>query len=152
MFLVLNSFYNTKSVVMCLGITVAVCLVVTIFSFQTKVRIFFSDVSDALYAWLNHSCVPVCHIVINIFRFHVMCFLHPDWRDIIPRRTLYLLHGHGHLWTGAGICTSLSICKYNYVIRAITAVTCNVNLTTTNSYNKYTFYLTVWQVFDMRLT
>uniref|UniRef100_A0A4W6FJU7 Protein lifeguard 2 n=1 Tax=Lates calcarifer TaxID=8187 RepID=A0A4W6FJU7_LATCA len=31
-----NSFYNTKSVVMCLGITVAVCLLVTIFSFQTK--------------------------------------------------------------------------------------------------------------------
>lgn len=32
------SFYNTKSVVMCLGITAAVCLLVTIFSFQTKVR------------------------------------------------------------------------------------------------------------------
>uniref|UniRef100_A0A8D0AEA8 Protein lifeguard 2 n=1 Tax=Sander lucioperca TaxID=283035 RepID=A0A8D0AEA8_SANLU len=31
-----NSFYNTKSVVMCLGITVAVCLLVTVFSFQTK--------------------------------------------------------------------------------------------------------------------
>uniref|UniRef100_A0A8P4KRM9 Protein lifeguard 2 n=1 Tax=Dicentrarchus labrax TaxID=13489 RepID=A0A8P4KRM9_DICLA len=34
----LSSFYNTKSVVMCLGITAAVCLLVTIFSFQTKVR------------------------------------------------------------------------------------------------------------------
>uniref|UniRef100_A0A3Q0S389 Protein lifeguard 2 n=1 Tax=Amphilophus citrinellus TaxID=61819 RepID=A0A3Q0S389_AMPCI len=33
-----NSFYNTKSVVMCLGITAAVCLLVTVFSFQTKVR------------------------------------------------------------------------------------------------------------------
>lgn len=32
------SFYNTKSVVLCLGITAAVCLLVTIFSFQTKVR------------------------------------------------------------------------------------------------------------------
>uniref|UniRef100_A0A8D0ACD6 Protein lifeguard 2 n=1 Tax=Sander lucioperca TaxID=283035 RepID=A0A8D0ACD6_SANLU len=31
-----TSFYNTKSVVMCLGITVAVCLLVTVFSFQTK--------------------------------------------------------------------------------------------------------------------
>ncbi|KAI3357439.1 hypothetical protein L3Q82_015872, partial [Scortum barcoo] len=30
------SFYNTKSVVMCLGITAAVCLLVTVFSFQTK--------------------------------------------------------------------------------------------------------------------
>uniref|UniRef100_A0A1A8QEV8 Protein lifeguard 2 n=1 Tax=Nothobranchius pienaari TaxID=704102 RepID=A0A1A8QEV8_9TELE len=32
----LSSYYNTKSVVMCLGIAAAVCLVVTIFSFQTK--------------------------------------------------------------------------------------------------------------------
>uniref|UniRef100_A0A3Q3F255 Protein lifeguard 2 n=1 Tax=Labrus bergylta TaxID=56723 RepID=A0A3Q3F255_9LABR len=31
-------FYNTKSVVMCLGITATVCLLVTVFSFQTKVR------------------------------------------------------------------------------------------------------------------
>uniref|UniRef100_A0A3P9Q809 Protein lifeguard 2 n=1 Tax=Poecilia reticulata TaxID=8081 RepID=A0A3P9Q809_POERE len=32
-------FYNTKSVVMCLGITAAVCLVVTVFSFQTKLDV-----------------------------------------------------------------------------------------------------------------
>ena len=32
------SFYNTKSVVLCLGITALVCLSVTIFSFQSKVR------------------------------------------------------------------------------------------------------------------
>ncbi|XP_031421671.1 protein lifeguard 2 isoform X2 [Clupea harengus] len=31
-----SSFYNTKSVVLCLGITVLVCLSVTLFSFQTK--------------------------------------------------------------------------------------------------------------------
>uniref|UniRef100_A0A671U3U0 Protein lifeguard 2 n=1 Tax=Sparus aurata TaxID=8175 RepID=A0A671U3U0_SPAAU len=30
------NFYNTKSVVICLGITAAVCLLVTVFSFQTK--------------------------------------------------------------------------------------------------------------------
>ncbi|XP_015241176.1 PREDICTED: protein lifeguard 2-like [Cyprinodon variegatus] len=35
----LSSFYNTKSVVMCLGITVAVCLIVTVFSFQTKLDV-----------------------------------------------------------------------------------------------------------------
>ncbi|XP_053705009.1 protein lifeguard 2-like isoform X2 [Synchiropus splendidus] len=35
----LSSFYNTKSVVMCLSITAAVCLLVTIFSFQTKVDV-----------------------------------------------------------------------------------------------------------------
>ncbi|KAK0154572.1 Protein lifeguard 2 [Merluccius polli] len=29
-------FYNTKSVVLCLGITAVVCLIVTVFSFQTK--------------------------------------------------------------------------------------------------------------------
>lgn len=31
------SFYNTKSVILCLGITALVCLSVTIFSFQSKV-------------------------------------------------------------------------------------------------------------------
>ncbi|KAM4609765.1 protein lifeguard 2-like [Polymixia lowei] len=35
----LSSFYNTKSVVMCLGITAMVCLIVTIFSFQTKIDV-----------------------------------------------------------------------------------------------------------------
>lgn len=33
----LSSFYNTKSVVLCLGITAAVCLLVTVFSFQSKI-------------------------------------------------------------------------------------------------------------------
>ncbi|KAM7401974.1 hypothetical protein PAMP_017251 [Pampus punctatissimus] len=33
------SFYNTKSVVLCLGITSLVCLSVTIFSFQSKIDI-----------------------------------------------------------------------------------------------------------------
>ncbi|KAJ8359015.1 hypothetical protein SKAU_G00155400 [Synaphobranchus kaupii] len=33
----LSSFYNTKSVMLCLGITAMVCLSVTVFSFQTKV-------------------------------------------------------------------------------------------------------------------
>ncbi|XP_030623874.1 protein lifeguard 2-like [Chanos chanos] len=35
----LSSFYNTKSVMICLGITALVCLSVTIFSFQTKVDV-----------------------------------------------------------------------------------------------------------------
>ncbi|XP_077369073.1 protein lifeguard 2-like [Festucalex cinctus] len=35
----LSSFYNTKSVIMCLGITAAVCLLVTILSFQTKMDV-----------------------------------------------------------------------------------------------------------------
>ncbi|KAM3877869.1 protein lifeguard 2-like [Diretmus argenteus] len=33
----MSSFYNTTSVVMCLGITALVCLSVTVFSFQTKI-------------------------------------------------------------------------------------------------------------------
>ncbi|XP_075055234.1 protein lifeguard 2-like [Mixophyes fleayi] len=33
----LSSYYNTKSVILCLGITALVCLAVTLFSFQTKV-------------------------------------------------------------------------------------------------------------------
>lgn len=63
-----NSFYNTKSVVMCLGITVAVCLLVTIFSFQTKVRKirFFWFCKYCTYGWewkswmgssLSRSCL-----------------------------------------------------------------------------------------------
>ncbi|KAE8627071.1 hypothetical protein XENTR_v10006862 [Xenopus tropicalis] len=34
----LSSFYNTKSVILCLGITALVCMSVTLFSFQSKVR------------------------------------------------------------------------------------------------------------------
>ncbi|KAK9954217.1 hypothetical protein ABG768_016311 [Culter alburnus] len=35
----LSSYYNTSSVVICLGITILVCLAITIFSFQTKIDI-----------------------------------------------------------------------------------------------------------------
>ncbi|XP_053312242.1 protein lifeguard 2 isoform X1 [Spea bombifrons] len=35
----LSSYYNTKSVILCLGITALVCLAVTLFSFQTKIDI-----------------------------------------------------------------------------------------------------------------
>ncbi|KAM6977981.1 fas apoptotic inhibitory molecule 2b [Aplochiton taeniatus] len=35
----LSSYYNTKSVIMCLGITTLVCLTVTVFSFQTKIDV-----------------------------------------------------------------------------------------------------------------
>ena len=49
-----NSFYNTKSVVLCLGITGVVCLLVTIFSFQTKV-------SHILKYTTTMLCVPVHH-------------------------------------------------------------------------------------------
>ncbi|XP_010789852.1 fas apoptotic inhibitory molecule 2b [Notothenia coriiceps] len=35
----MSSFYNTKSVVLCMGITSLVCLSVTMFSFQTKIDV-----------------------------------------------------------------------------------------------------------------
>ncbi|XP_008318287.1 fas apoptotic inhibitory molecule 2b isoform X2 [Cynoglossus semilaevis] len=35
----ISSFYNTKSVLLCVGITAMVCLAVTIFSFQSKVDV-----------------------------------------------------------------------------------------------------------------
>lgn len=48
---VFYSFYNTKSVVLCLGITAAVCVLVTIFSFQTKVR-------KSVLFWLDFHALP----------------------------------------------------------------------------------------------
>lgn len=63
-----NSFYNTKSVVICLGITVAVCLLVTIFSFQTKVRKiwFFFFCKCCTYGWqwksLMGSSLSRCYL------------------------------------------------------------------------------------------
>lgn len=65
---------------------------------------------------------------INIFWFDLICLLQPVWRDIIPRRALCLLHGHVHLWTGAGLHPSLSICKYDNVNKALTPVVCHVRL------------------------
>lgn len=58
------SFYNTKSVVLCLGITAAVCLLVTIFSFQTKVR------KKKILFWLDFHAVPHhsnvwCHLFVQ---------------------------------------------------------------------------------------
>lgn len=35
----MSSFYNTKSVLLCLGITAGVCLCVTVFSFQSKIDV-----------------------------------------------------------------------------------------------------------------
>ncbi|KAM9321476.1 protein lifeguard 2 [Gastrophryne carolinensis] len=43
----LSSFYNTKSVILCLGITALVCLSVTLFSFQTRVD--FTTCSGVLF-------------------------------------------------------------------------------------------------------
>ncbi|KAJ8258983.1 hypothetical protein COCON_G00179950 [Conger conger] len=58
----LSSFYNTKSVVLCLGITALVCLCVTVFSFQTKL-----DFTSCLGVLFTLSMVLfVCGIVLAI--------------------------------------------------------------------------------------
>ncbi|XP_068171777.1 fas apoptotic inhibitory molecule 2b isoform X2 [Antennarius striatus] len=58
----MSSFYNTKSVVLCLGITSLVCLSVTIFSFQSKI-----DVTSC-HGVLFSLCVVMllCSITLSI--------------------------------------------------------------------------------------
>ncbi|KAF7659188.1 hypothetical protein LDENG_00001680 [Lucifuga dentata] len=58
----MSSFYNTKSVVLCLGITALVCLSVTIFSFQSKVD--FTSFQGVLFC----LCVVMllCAITLSI--------------------------------------------------------------------------------------
>ncbi|KAK6471212.1 protein lifeguard 2-like [Huso huso] len=74
----LSSYYNTKSVLLCLGITAMVCLSVTIFSFQTKfdftscqgvlfvlmMVLFFSGIVMAIV--LPYRYVPWLHVVYAI--------------------------------------------------------------------------------------
>uniref|UniRef100_A0A3Q0T213 Protein lifeguard 2 n=1 Tax=Amphilophus citrinellus TaxID=61819 RepID=A0A3Q0T213_AMPCI len=70
----LSSFYNTKSVVLCLGITALVCLSVTIFSFQRSPVLFV------------HGHAPLCHH--NLHR-------RPFWiREFTPLPLLVLAHEH----------------------------------------------------------
>ncbi|KAJ8403990.1 hypothetical protein AAFF_G00343400 [Aldrovandia affinis] len=69
----LSSFYNTKSVVLCLGITAMVCLSVTIFSFQTKV-----DITSCLGVLFILSMVMLfCGIVLAVvLHFGYVPWLH----------------------------------------------------------------------------
>ncbi|XP_058869143.1 protein lifeguard 2-like isoform X2 [Acipenser ruthenus] len=74
----ISSYYNTKSVLLCLGITAMVCLSVTIFSFQTKfdftscqgvlfvlmMVLFFSGIVMAIV--LPYRYVPWLHVVYAI--------------------------------------------------------------------------------------
>lgn len=60
------SFYNTKSVVLCLGITAAVCLLVTIFSFQTKVWKSLIFVAFHIFGWGEPDGTNVwCHLLVQ---------------------------------------------------------------------------------------
>lgn len=59
---ILYSFFDTKAVVLALGITAIVCVVVTIFSFQTKVRPVVSEPTgcDGL---TSYECDFVPHVI-----------------------------------------------------------------------------------------
>lgn len=71
----LSSYYNTKSVIMCLGITAVVCLTVTVFSFQTKIDVtsyqgvllvfcMVMFISGLVLAFvLPYGCLPWMHAV-----------------------------------------------------------------------------------------
>ncbi|XP_027000402.2 protein lifeguard 2 [Tachysurus fulvidraco] len=71
----LSSYYNTKSVMICLGITVLVCFTVSVFSFQTKI-----DVT---------SCQGVlCVICTSFFIFGLVLaliipFAHVPWMQVV---------------------------------------------------------------------
>ncbi|KAM4613708.1 fas apoptotic inhibitory molecule 2b [Polymixia lowei] len=57
-----SSFYNTKSVVLCLGITAVVCLCVTVFSFQTKID--FTSCQGVLFVMC--MVMLLCAIMLSI--------------------------------------------------------------------------------------
>ncbi|XP_056130456.1 molybdate-anion transporter isoform X2 [Lampris incognitus] len=71
----LSSFYNTKSVVICLGITAIVCLIVTIFSFQTKIDI------TSCHAVLFVFCMVM--LISGLVLALVLPFQYVPWLDAI---------------------------------------------------------------------
>lgn len=70
----LSSYYNTKSVILCLGITALVCLSVTLFSFQTKIDI--------------TSCQGVLFILVMVLLFSGLFLV-----ILIPFQYIPWLHG-----------------------------------------------------------
>lgn len=77
-----SSFYNTKSVVLCLGITALVCLSVTVFSFQSKVR---GTTSNDNFKMLRGK------------QNHTSSLSGADWRHLLPGSAVFLVRGHAPL-------------------------------------------------------
>uniref|UniRef100_A0A3Q0T792 Protein lifeguard 2 n=1 Tax=Amphilophus citrinellus TaxID=61819 RepID=A0A3Q0T792_AMPCI len=79
LFVSITHFYNTKSVVLCLGITALVCLSVTIFSFQSKI-----DVTSCQGVLFSLCMVMLlCAITISIvvpfgYVTHLLSFFFPS--------------------------------------------------------------------------
>ncbi|XP_057192195.1 protein lifeguard 3 [Triplophysa rosa] len=71
----ISSFFDTKAVVLALGITAIVCVVVTIFSFQTKVD--FTSCTGLLCA----LCVVL--LVTGIITSIVLCFKYVPWLHML---------------------------------------------------------------------
>ncbi|XP_017270504.1 protein lifeguard 2 [Kryptolebias marmoratus] len=71
----LSSYCNTRSVVMCLGITTAVCVVVTVFSFQTKF-----DVTSC-HSVLFNFCIVV--LISGLVMSFVLPFQYVPWLHAI---------------------------------------------------------------------
>uniref|UniRef100_A0A673WED7 Protein lifeguard 2 n=1 Tax=Salmo trutta TaxID=8032 RepID=A0A673WED7_SALTR len=76
-------FYNTKSVVLCLGITAVVCMSVTIFSFQTKID--FTSYQGVLF---------VLTMVMLVFPKLVACIFLALFDNILTPRPGSLVTSH----------------------------------------------------------
>lgn len=88
------SFYNTKSVVLCLGITSLVCLSVTIFSFQSKVRRTAELITSPAFKHNTGSC---CYTEINPPCGCLCCLPAADWCHILSRSPVLFVYGHASL-------------------------------------------------------
>ncbi|KAI7794164.1 protein lifeguard 2-like [Triplophysa rosa] len=71
----LSSYYNTKSVIICLGITALVCLSITIFSFQTKFDI--TSCQGVLLVFCATLCI--CGLVLAF----VLPFGYVPWLQVV---------------------------------------------------------------------
>lgn len=87
-----SSFYNTKSVVLCLGITALVCLSVTIFSFQSKVRRTKIITSNCFQATMQTDVgmMKQTHHVVLLLPIAGGC-------HILSGRPVFSVHGHALL-------------------------------------------------------
>ncbi|KAB5546533.1 hypothetical protein PHYPO_G00073210 [Pangasianodon hypophthalmus] len=71
----LSSYYNTKSVMICLGITVLVCLAVSVFSFQTKIDV--TSCQGVLF--VTFTSFLICGLVLAF----ILPFGHVPWMHTV---------------------------------------------------------------------
>ncbi|XP_072259379.1 protein lifeguard 2 [Pyxicephalus adspersus] len=83
----LSSYYNTKSVILCLGITALVCIAVTLFSFQTRVD--FTSCQGVLFVLVMVLFFSGLFLVILIPFQYVSTHFVVYFRNM-PLHTVYL--------------------------------------------------------------